>query len=439
LITVDALRRDCVALYSGKSGSPASFGPLARDGVRFTGAYSPSPWTYPSMTSMLTGLTPAVAGTVSSDVSLPEAVDTLAERLSKAGIVCGAFVNNPFLATAFGLGQGFGTYDHFPKPPCADARIFGGAVARRTILRDVAPQGDAAMLTDRALRWIAAHRGVSFFLWIHYFDPHTPYCPPPESLEPSPLVERWGPCFTNKIDVLHNRWGTQPDEQAWIRLLYEAEVRYADAQVCRLLKGLQEMGLYDDALIIGTTDHGEELWDHGGFEHGHTLYNELIRLPLIVKRENEPRPGAVIEQAVLTAGATPTILDHFSVSHDPGALSVPGWSALLAGAPDDSATQRLPSGYPHSGPECAAVIAGDWKYIAFPGTGEELLFALEADPYERISLTDERPEVLGEMRRALADLQAGEAAMRQSLGFVRPEEADIPPAVREELEALGYL
>ena len=267
LITLDTTRPDHLGVYGYERATSPTLDMLAAESQVFDNAYSTSSWTLPAHASLFTGMLPTSHGAdkdpdgalvLSAAVETPESwkiyranaprddVQTLAEVLKGAGYATGAVVGGPWMKRVFGLGRGFDSYDD--ENVVADGRAAGE-------------------VTERARTWLRAQK-TPFFLFLNYFDPHTPYT------APTPYVKR----------VL----GAEPfsrdasqDQKAL--LLYDAEIRYTDDQIALLFLELRRLGLYDSSWIVVTADHGELFGEHDRHGHGVTLDQEVVRIPLIVK------------------------------------------------------------------------------------------------------------------------------------------------------------
>lgn len=435
LITVDALRKDALSCYDPAGPSTPHIDALARQSLQFQRAYSPASWTLPAMASIMSGLTPDRHGAVTQASRLPEDVTTLAERLQSAGYRTCGIGYNTFLTPGTRMDQGFAEFDFFPKEWITDPRTFGGQVLRWAVLDRLYPRrASSTDLTDKACAWLDAQRGKDFFLWVHYFDPHMPYAPPPADAAGSELIDRFGAVFDDKDGARIGHFGTRQDQREWVRALYDAEVRYVDREVGRLLDKLRGLGLYDDSLIILTTDHGEEFWDHGNFEHGHTLYDELINVPLVIKRPGAAE-GAAIDVPLSTGSLAATVLDLAGVPYDSEEFSY-GSVARLLDAPGEAVQAGpLVSSTLMRYDSLEALVHEDYKYIRSRLTGREQLFDLRNDPGEERDLAPEQP-ARTEMLRGLMD------AYREALPEGRPAapaEEDLSHATHEELESLGYI
>jgi arylsulfatase A-like enzyme len=296
LIVVDTLRADALECYGGREHVSPRIDALARQGVRFQAAFAHAPWTLPSFAALFTSLPPQAHG-AGGNVregwrALGPEHTTLAERFQQAGFATGAVVNVDFLTAPFGMAQGFDD---------VDARISND---NKSVRR-------AEPTTDAALVWIDAHRERPFFLMVHYFDPHAEYDPPPlwrarfaEAQDKQSQAFRFGA----REHVVRHRGGQMPLDAATLaraRGLYDGEVAYTDNAIGRLLDGLASRGLEAGTIVVLTADHGEEFGDHGSWEHGHTHYDELLHVPLVVRA-----PGLspiVVHEPVGLVDVAPTL------------------------------------------------------------------------------------------------------------------------------------
>jgi membrane-anchored protein YejM (alkaline phosphatase superfamily) len=299
LIVVDTARADHFSSYGYSRPTTPSFDRLAKEGMRFEDAWAQSPWTLPAMATILTGRPPHVHGAGRAREGIlpirPE-VATLAERMAAADYRTAAFINviwcGPRLSA---LDRGFELYDFHTS----DESNRGHRDAMRT--------------TDAALAWLDMIDDDPFFIIVHYFDPHLTYDPPPPydtTFEEDPGMGLPAG-FGSAVEVFKIRNGSlrlDPMQKKSLMARYDGELRYTDEQFARLRKGLERRGRWKDALVIVVADHGEEFWDHGGFEHGHSHYRELLRVPLIVKKPGEAG-GEVAEERVTQLDIAPTILE----------------------------------------------------------------------------------------------------------------------------------
>jgi arylsulfatase A-like enzyme len=287
LVVVDTLRAD--RTHGAARLLTPALDALAARGLRFTRAYAQSSWTLASFTSLFTGLYPHQHRVVRDATDgtrfgcLPAARTTLAESLGTAGYRTGAWVNNTFLAPEFGLQQGFSIYD------------FRGATNDR--------HRSAPDTVDAALAWLAQDATTPAFAVLHFMEPHLDYAAPP------PFAGRYAdPAGPGGVPVPMGAVQTgshtpTPAEQRWLQDRYDEEVAAADAGLARLVDGLQAQGRLGRTLLVVTSDHGEEFWEHGGFEHGHALWSEVTRVPLVVAGPGIPTAtvDAVVEHVDLVA------------------------------------------------------------------------------------------------------------------------------------------
>ncbi len=282
LVTIDTLRADHVHCYGDDRIQTPALDSLARDGFRFAQAFTPSPITNTSHTSILTGLLPSVHGVTDFAVPLAKTYPTWAELLKQSGYQTAAFIGAVVLDSrtlAPGLDRGFDYYDNFPSDSAKGKHW--GEVERR---------GDDVV--HRAEAWMGAHPQKPRFVWVHLYDPHDPYEPPP------------------------------PYSQIYKDRLYDGEIAYADSALGKLLSYLKREQRYRNALIIVVGDHGEGLGEHGEQTHGIFLYDSTTHVPLLIKLpiSGEPKEpataqgGKVVEAQVETTDILPTVLDLLSIS-----------------------------------------------------------------------------------------------------------------------------
>lgn len=267
LVTIDTLRADHVGCYGYKQGETPAMDALAADGVRFAHAFTHSPITNTSHASILTGLLPGIHGVTDFGFPLAPEHTTWAELLKKRGYKTAAFIGAVILDSktlAPGLDRSFDFYDNFPEKPATKERW--GRVERRGM-----------EVVQHAEAWLAKHPTGPRFVWVHLFDPHDPYEPPPP--------------FSQKYK--------DP---------YDGEIAYADSALGHWIASLKKAGAYANAIIIVVGDHGEGLGDHGEETHGLFLYDSTLHVPMIVKPAAATNRGVVVDQPVRTTDILPTVL-----------------------------------------------------------------------------------------------------------------------------------
>ncbi len=296
LITIDTLRADHVGCYGYKQVETPALDALAADGIRFTQAFTHSPITNTSHITILTGLLPSVHGVTDFGVPLSPQHVTAAELLKKQGYQTAAFIGAVILDSntlAPGLDRGFDFYDNFPAK--ADTKERWGRVERRGM-----------EVVEHAEAWFDKHRTGPHFVWVHLYDPHDPYEPPP------PFLEKY------------------KDH------LYDGEIAYADSAVAHWIAFLKKAGVYDNAIIVVTGDHGEGLGEHGEETHGLFLYDSTLHIPLILKTPGAAHHGTVIDAEVRTTDILPTILSATGISA-PAELNGESLAPLLEPTKNESA------------------------------------------------------------------------------------------------------
>jgi arylsulfatase A-like enzyme len=375
---VDTLRADHLGLYGYRRGTDPELQRFAKDAVVFDAAIASSSWTKPSVASLFTSLPAGEHRCVQFYTPLDPSFVTLAERLREAGYATGAVVANRLVhAKDGGFDQGF-TY--FTNPP--------------------EPQG-AAEAVDEALRFLDARRGLPTLLYVHTLDPHSPYSPPP------PFDRRFGPAPTAERPAAEPYHYRDAEDLERILAQYDGEIAYGDREFGRFVAALKSRGLYDRALIVFLSDHGEEFLDHGGWVHGHTLFDELVRVPLLVKYPGQRHAGRRIGRQVPLLDVLPTVLKAQGMPVPP--------APALAGRPleesFDTAAAERPVVFETKYREYVAygVRTPAHKYVRqVHPQPREMLFDLARDPQERLT----RWPAAGEEGRALKRL--AEAAVTPS-------------------------
>lgn len=434
LLSVDTLRRDAVSAFGSTTVNTPGIDRLAGDGVVFRNTFAASSWTLPSFASIFTGLTSRSHGVVRNNATLADTVVTLAERFRDAGYETHALVTNMILTPHRGFAQGFNHYQMAVDkvPPDCIGDYLAMCVRREPLKSDSATRD----LTDCAIEFLQSNRDRDFFLWVHYLDPHLRYSPPIEFVERSNVHDEMGYLLENttskrpSVDLFGDL-----SRRVWARSLYDAEVRYVDREITRLLDWLRDAGIYDDALIVFAVDHGEEFWEHDGFEHGHTLYNELIGVPLIVKAPGTS--AGTIDSQVAVYDVAPTVLELCGLPglDAPEAVSLVPY--LAGGAPANGGRPIFASGTLWS-TNFESVVFDGWKFIRSTTTGLERLFNLDTDPQERANLVLAHPAVAARARTLLDEHVQDANAFRMTRGITN-QVFELDEEEIERLKTLGYL
>jgi len=433
LLTVDTLRADRVLGQGPRRVPTPALDSLAADSVVFENARSSAPWTKPSLATLLTGVSPLVHGMSSRRARLPDELETLAEHLRAGGYHTGGVGLNAHLERAFRFDQGFQDYA-FPARPDQGIGLGARLLERLEPNRypELFPSTEA--IADVACAWIRGHAREPFFLWVHVLDPHWPYEPPPEYLANPQGTRRWGePEMVTNVQAGNTKPGAADRER--VQELYEGEIRYVDDQLGRILGTLKELGLYQEALIVFASDHGEEFWEHGRYEHGHTLYDEVLRVPLAFKLPGGAGAGRV-DAPVPTEALLPTVLDVLGLEFDPARLEAgsltPWWSA--ARPPVDP--PLFATGTYYFGEKRSVVFDGK-KLVLELDTGRVELYDLGADPHELHSRASSEREEVERGLELIGDWERRCAGLRANLG-VEVDQAQTGEDLERLLRTLGY-
>ncbi len=281
IIAVDTLRADHLGCYGYPRNTSPNIDRFARDGIKFTSCYTPSPLTTPAFASMLSSLPPFKHGAKRNGMSVFDHIKLLPQFLKKRGYHSGAFVANWTLKKKLThLDRGFDTYmEVFTK-----RRWFGAMSA----------EGEAPDINKAAFKWLYQNRQRKFFLWVHYTEPHEPYLYHAE--------------FDHGYDKVIPEIYPKGSDFNRIRK-YDTEVGFDDHHIGELLQRIKDYGLYEDSLIIFLADHGESFGEHGYYGHGRRLYNSCLHVPLIVKLPGNTEAGSEVHQNVSLLDIAPTILN----------------------------------------------------------------------------------------------------------------------------------
>ena len=407
LISIDALRADRLGCYGYDRETSPFLDSLATRGVVFDQAVVNTHGTTPSHTTMLSGLYQESHRVGMSMTrfgltgQIPESVRLLPELLRDAGFTTLAFTDGGNAGRHFGFDRGFDEFNDI-----------GGGL-RRTVPR-----------VERALDLLELE-GHRLFLFVHTYDVHSPYGAPPEIEEM--FLRDEGSTFEPTSKRLQRYAGDVSALSAAdlrrISDLYDAGIRKTDRHLERLFEVLAGRGLLEDALVVVTSDHGEELGEHGGLLHRGLLYDELLRVPLIVL-------GATVEpshrqDAASTVDIVPTVLATLGVESPSGLEGVDLFADSYVSL-DSAISQYGSSKY--------AVRTPSWKLIESPEEGLSELYDLRADPLEQNNVLDEHPGVVQSLRRTLRHWRS------QPRPDVSPiDQPDLPEDELRRLEALGYV
>jgi len=433
LLTVDTLRADALRAFNPDAAANPVLDAWLEEAVVFTQARSAAPWTRPAFASMHTGLSIAAHGTRAVEDVLPPEARTLAERFAEAGFATAAVGDNANVGADFGFAQGFQRFDMYPQPDLGNS--LGAKLATRLGLHSMSGRTD--LLTDRAIAQVEALRGQSFFLWLHYFDPHMNYGPPGEFQPPGTPPARVGREWKLGEDLRTGLFLPTDEERRWIRALYDGELRWVDASIGRFFEALRKTGLDQRCVIAFSSDHGEEFWEHGRTQHGHALYDESIRVPLAFRLPGANERGHVTVP-VSTQQIPATLMEVMGIPVPEIEAIAPTLAPLWGSS--KSAPQNPPTvstGMLYDGDQIATV-SERWKVIRKAASGERTVFDLVADPREQHPVPDAAAAIAAadEIERVWLE-QAARA--RQVFRIPERSGATLDEHAREQLRALGYV
>lgn len=459
LVVVDTERAD----YLGAYGEPMATSPfidaLAQKGVLFTRMFSSAPWTVPAMNSLITGLYPSEHGVVSGGVlvtggkrrvagqpPLAEEAVTLADVLQENGYSTFGINTNYHLNAQYGFNQGFDRFvgDDFLFLPYPNMMV-------------------SALSSE-------IENAAKHFVWVHYFDPHFPYRPVPrwfsewnttgyrswadfsrdlvvDYFRKDQKMDKDDPIAPEYMNFLYKvlapvsgsqaainyaleYLGTKEDSDyvSFIKATYKSEIRYVDDAI---EEAFAKMGVDDESLVVFTSDHGEEMFDHGGFGHRHTLYQELLHVPLIIRLPGNKHAGKVIDAPVSIVDIMPTILDLVGLPI-PGGLSGTSLAPLLEGGRIE--TRPLYAEVKNRFGEGKTLIEYPWKLICNLDTKKTELFNLQNDPGEKNDLSNVELQRAEEMKKRLMEWTGKKRRV-----FSETTAKPLSPEEIQRLKQMGYL
>jgi len=454
LISIDTLRADHVHSYGYHRETSPTLDRLASEGTLFENVVAESSWTLPTHMTMLTGLPAQTHGVeFFSGSRLDDSYRTLAETLGEHGYRSFGVFSGPYLHPIFGFGRGFDSYERAmgatvyddpsfdPDVPGSDAGVKEtNYMSHRSIT--------SPLVTEKAIELLAAARDEPFFLFLHYYDAHFDYHPPEE------LWRRFDPDYqgtmtgdaiqeTNEINAHMN-----PRDLEHLIALYDAEILYTDQHIGYVIDALDRNGLSEKTLVVVTSDHGEEFFEHGDKGHFRTLFDEVLKVPLIVRLPGRVRAGERVTEQVRHLDIAPTLLSFAGVPERDGLLTEIGGRSLASVLEGREAPSSLPAissvrrnGY------WASVRTPAFKYIVNRegNTVAELVYNLKNDPREHRPLAGadfealdrESPGILADLRKALMEKESTAFAAR--VVKEGAEDFELPADVREQLRSLGYI
>ena len=421
ILLIDALRADHLSCYGNIRKTSPNIDEFAKDSALFTQAISQATYTKTSIASLFTSLYPYQHGVygdtvdnITSDV-LGEEEKTLAEDLLQNGFLTMAWVRNPHLRSYMGFAQGFVEYHD-----------------RQHEIEDI---------NKRFIKWlIEVGKNHEFFAYIHYLDLHDPYRPKPpydtmygvySNVYSGIDLKNWG---TYLIDIRESKRKLEENDVEQLKAYYDGQLTYIDSQIGLLLDELKKLGLYDNTLIILTADHGDGFMEHGFISHSYKPYDELLRVPLIIKFPNSQFGGEIVRSQVRLIDVMPTILDLLRIKTD---SKLSGFSLLNYLDDDRNKDKKIDfptyaiSEHNTRRISFASIRTEKFKYIHFPDKEDEF-YDLSIDPKEQNNIIDKR----GDEAEKFNKMALGVAQERKQKDTGK---AVLDEQTVEELKALGYM
>ncbi len=430
---IDTLRADKLQAVNARSRvQTPGLARFIEQAAVMAGAHTQENWTKPSVTTLLSSLFPWQHQAVTTEAVVPAAVELIPETLSARGFHTGAFIANGYVSDRFGFRQGWTSYRNYVRE------------GRRNVAQYVAAD---------VLEWLDQRpQEKPFFLYVHTIDPHVPYKPPRQFLEMYDATPYSGVVdFSSDNELLEKikagRIPLDARDKVHLEALYDGEISYHDVHFNAIVDGLARRGLADDTMVIIVADHGEEFWDHGSVGHGHSVYEELLHIPMIVRLPGTTQRPLRVEDAVGLVDVMPTVLEALGQPL-PDGLAGQSFLPLLRGETPD-APRATVSGFMEG---WRTVVSGRYKLI-HRTLERQMLYDLERDPREQTDLAADRPIAVRYLRGMLGlALGAVEGTPAQTPAQGRPttaprarpqvhaqETTTIDPQTEEQLRALGYI
>ncbi|MCP2618533.1 sulfatase [Candidatus Aminicenantes bacterium AC-335-A11] len=439
LISIDTLRADHLSCYGYKRATSPNIDKLARDGVLFLNCYSSTSWTLPAHISLFTSLNSYYHQVYFPFQKMDEKLITLTDILRNNNYFCAAFTGGGYLSAKYGFAKSFDTYK--------ELKIKGNVSLR---------YDEVELLSKDLLDWLENNKKKKFFLFLHTYQPHDPYA----------NLSSIGKLFLNKnhkwdqinLGEIFNEGKNDrfsisftPEEKENIIALYDGEIRYTDEYFIKpLIDKLKSLNLYNNTLIILTSDHGEEFYEHKAWLHDHSLYNEAIKIPLIIKFPNSKFRGKKIEQTVRLIDIMPSILDFLKIKYSRFNLEGKSFINLLNNKKDsrivicDLALRKFRNPYP----TVISLIKGNLKLIInkriispyvkkicsnFKEYKVEL-YDIKKDPKETVNLAKRR-----EYQRIIRELINTIESYYKEQKKSETQEVELDKELKQRLKALGYI
>jgi len=392
-ILVDTLRSDHLGCYGYKKIKTPAIDSLAKNGTLFKNVITQAPLTFPSHSSFFTSTYPQYNKVRDNGSDrLDDSAVTLAEILQENGYITGAFVSTFVLDSRFGLDQGFQTYDDQMEKKSG-----------KKVIKFMDEERTADKVTDAAIKWLRANKDKKFFLWVHYYDPHTIYNPP------------------------------SPYKEIYKDNPYDGEIAFTDEHIGVLLSELKDLKIDKNTFIIFASDHGESLGEHGENGHAVFIYDTTLKVPLIFSYPGVIPEGKVVEKQVRLIDIMPSLLDYLHIKKN---REIQGTSlaGLIRGALKKFSLPAYSESFygkiHFNWDELRSFHEGDWKYIK---SREPELYNIKDDPDELFNLAEKRSDLIKELDKKL------DKFLKKTSSELEEAEVEMDEETRQKLMSLGYI
>lgn len=438
LISIDSLRPDHLGCYGYSRDTSPTLDRLAAEGALFEVVSSSSSWTLPAHAALFTALPDFGHQVDRGSRLLPAERRTMVESLKSAGYRTLGVWSGPLLDPRFGFGQGFDEYWSHRGAGLDDdpSAAWGEHMARSH--EDVT----GLEVLEKVKEFAPSPAGQPYFLFLHLWDVHYDYIPP------APFDTRFDPDYQGTLDgtdvarlLRLEEEDLSPRDREHLVALYDGEIAWTDSIIAQILYYLEDRGGgAEDTVVVVTADHGEEFWEHGAFGHKRTVYEESVRIPLIVHGPGRVRAGVRVGEPVSIVDIAPTLLDLAGAEPLPDVFGRSLVSALDDPASVGRSLTVSELTMESRGEALLAVRGRDWKVISSQPSGEVLeLYSLKDDPGEQRNLShwdnDFSRTVIGAHERTVAEL---ESLRDRHLRGPR-DMGEIPPDIAAQLRSLGYI
>lgn len=425
IVSLDTLRADRLGFMGYDRPLTPNLDRFSRGGTVFEHASSNAPWTLPSHSSLFTAQLPFTHGARFDHRPLRPANVTLAERLRNAGYRTAAFTGGGYISAGFGLGQGFEIYEE----------------------HDEGKEGGGEGIARAALAWIRSMGSRPYFAFVHTYEVHYPYTHDEFVRDPS-AASTYGKFGNEELDAIHKgKRILKPGEKQLIADRYDGDVAEADRVMGGMLETLSKEGLLNHVVVVVLADHGEDLWDHDATRspgHGHSLYQELLHVPLLMVAPGVVQAGRRIQTGVSLVDVAPTLLDLAGVAREPGTAGRSLLTTVTTGAEPEEAPRFAES--VEYGPDRFSSTLGHLKVVLAPlpesyNSGVVIrvapleVFDLASDPWEKKNLSATPPAGSSQMTEDLWKHVEAVFKPLQEEG----QKGKIPEKLREQLRSLGYV